>query len=160
MGQQTLLYTWSVVSGQNVAMQGNGARLYVAADTLTGGESYTFQLAGYPQTNPTNKGYATVVVTTPMPELVVSQWPLTMTATTTQDIILDGSKSYDPAGHPLTYSWQCTDVGTGADCRTATGAIYTFPTTASVNISAGTFTPSTLRFVLSMTCTTGTIGHP
>jgi len=152
-GQQALTFIWSVTSTPTVAFQATKGTLYVAAKALNPGTSYTFQLAAYPTSDPGNAGYAMVTVTAAYPDLTAQiKGGQKTSGTTGSAVILDGSKSSDPAASDtsgLSYAWACVDSSTGAACRTTTGALLNMGTASTASIGAGTLSPADLHFTLT-----------
>jgi len=157
-GKQTLLFRWTLISVPTAAFTASGSSLRVEPGALAGGSSYTFQLEGYPEESPTSVGLAQVVVTCALPALTASIRGGSMTSYSSINVTIDGSRSNDPAGLPISYSWSCEKIlseASRSSCRTASGAALSMPATSVLKVIGGYLSAGTYEFSLAVSGTSG-----
>ena len=159
----TLDLQWSIVSIAPWGIQAppldpqteQTRALYVPANALSPGYTYTFQLLASSAVRPAEAGADTVDVYCSFSPLVAVIDGGSRTVSALDALALDATQSHDlddsasAASHPLMYSWGCETEGGGACFRDTEGVLL--QSAARIALRAGTLVPGAYRFSVNVT---------
>ncbi|KAJ1474335.1 REJ domain-containing protein [Baffinella frigidus] len=149
-GEQPLLFFWSELSAPignpfpPDMLAGGGAQLYIPGSTLRHNSVYTVLVR-------VEALLDVKVDASPLLALISGGSAIKVSEDAAIEIDASGSRDLgEPASGPqeLSYSWACTSGGT--QCRDASNSLVSFTTSATATVSANTFFPSDVPYVLTV----------
>lgn len=144
--KSTLVYLWSLSPTANVSKK--NAKLNIPKNTLGYGE-YTISLT---LTCGSLKGYASITIQIESSDLVLIMSKSDQSISKFYDLKIDGSKSYDPDGYSLTYSWtfesDTFDTASLTIPKANFESLNTFTVQFSISATGSRTVSKTLKFLV------------
>ena len=153
VGGVSLGYTWKQVSGPSTVafdLNANNRSIVVKENTMiptfSDFDKYTFEFLAFNQANSSlNSSAISTITVTPRTLFAVINGGNRKIASM-NNLVLDGSRSYDPDGSTLSYAWNCSNY----DGSTCTEVLNFDTSKATLSIPSETFATKSVTFTLTV----------